>query len=248
MAAMIQNDQDKEWLLPLLDLRNELDQPDDRHLRDFRRITGSVQLFHDGPIHGPYKQSVREHWLRRVLEVQKWVREHGPEDVRNLELITLEEMKEIRRLWVVEKHEFEDNLPRIYHEAMGDRFSGPPLDENLSFGAEEISILREVCGTDELLFELTRELLDVERRYRTASRRAGLFDAIDKAFRRSFYENEHDALDRARRHKDGLTVAIEETVGLGASEAADAALRHRRDVDKTKGQRRKRHLPVVQEP
>ncbi len=45
MEAMIQNDQEKEWLQPLLDLRNELDIEDDRPKRDFRRIFGKVQLF-----------------------------------------------------------------------------------------------------------------------------------------------------------------------------------------------------------
>ena len=39
MQAMIQNDQEKEWMLPLLELRNELD-GDDRSLRDFRRMNG----------------------------------------------------------------------------------------------------------------------------------------------------------------------------------------------------------------
>ena len=58
MSAMIQNDEEKEWMLPLLELRNELDVADDRHLRDFRRMNGSVQLFHDRPIPGPYTQAV----------------------------------------------------------------------------------------------------------------------------------------------------------------------------------------------
>ena len=52
MSAMIQNDEEKEWMLPLLELRNALDVADDRHLREFRRMSGKVQLFHDRPIHG----------------------------------------------------------------------------------------------------------------------------------------------------------------------------------------------------
>lgn len=36
---------EKEWMQPLLDIRNELDQKDDRERRDFRRIGGNVQLF-----------------------------------------------------------------------------------------------------------------------------------------------------------------------------------------------------------
>ena len=82
MHAMIQNDQEKEWMLPLLELRNELDPPKtpegDRHLRDFRRMNGAVQLFHNRPIPGPYKQRVREDWLRKVLQAQRHIRENGP--------------------------------------------------------------------------------------------------------------------------------------------------------------------------
>ena len=45
MEAMIQNDEEKEWMQPLLDIRNELDIQDDHDKRDFRRIWGKVQLF-----------------------------------------------------------------------------------------------------------------------------------------------------------------------------------------------------------
>jgi DNA sulfur modification protein DndC len=44
MAAMIQNDSEKQWMQPLLELRNELDLSDDRHLRDFRRMAGRAAV------------------------------------------------------------------------------------------------------------------------------------------------------------------------------------------------------------
>ena len=119
MSAMIQNDEEKEWMLPLLELRNELDLANDRHLRDFRRMNGTVQLFHDRPIPGPYTQPARERWLQMLLEAQAWIRGNGPAHVRSLELITLAELEEIRRIWVVEKHEFEDRLPVIYARPQG---------------------------------------------------------------------------------------------------------------------------------
>ena len=133
MHAMIQNDDEKEWMLPLLELRNELDVQNDRHLRDFRRMSGAVQLFHDQPIPGPYTQPSREHWLRRVLEAQQWVREQGPAHMREIELISLPELHEIRRLWVVEKHEIEDSLPNIYEAATGQLFPGSPMDDTAVF-------------------------------------------------------------------------------------------------------------------
>ncbi len=207
MQAMIQNDEEKEWMLPLLQLRNELDVQDDRHLRDFRRMRGNVQLFHDRPVHGPYVQSARERWLRRVLEAQVWVRRNGPPHVRDLELISLRELHEIRRIWVVEKHEFEDSLPRIYEEVTGQPFPGGSINDNVAFGADELELLRQICGDDQLHFELTRELLDIERRYRTMARRAGLFDTLEQALRKGFYADEEDAVGRARRRRDSLEQA-----------------------------------------
>jgi DNA sulfur modification protein DndC len=204
MQAMIQNDEEKEWMLPLLRLRDELDVQDDRHLRDFRRMRGNVQLFRDRPVHGPYVQSAREKWLRRVLEAQSWVRRNGPENMRDLELISLRELHEIRRIWVVEKHEFEDSLPRIYEEATGQPFPGGSINDNVAFGSDELEILKQVCGDDQLHFELTRELLDIERRYRTMARRAGIFDTLEQALRRGFYANEEDAIDRARHRRDRM--------------------------------------------
>lgn len=224
MHAMIQNDEEKEWMLPLLKLRNELDVHNDKHLRDFRRMNGSVQLFHNEPIHGPYKQDVREHWLRQVLEAQELIRANGPEAVRTIELISLAELCEIRRIWVVEKHEMEDSLPGIFKNITNKPFPGPSLDDNLVFGAEEMRLLKEICGKDWLHFELTRNLLDVERRYSSMARRAGLFEALEQSLRKGFYTDASDATARAqsreeevRRIRAGESTLFSEELNLSAS-------------------------------
>jgi len=208
MHAMIQNDEEKEWMLPLLELRNQLDPPKtpdaDRPLRDFRRMNGAVQLYNDRPIPGPYKQQAREMWLRRVLEAQKHIRENGPKEVCDIELISLEELEEVRRIWVVEKHEIEDNLPRVYEDTTGEPYPGRSLDDNLVMGATEMDLLRELCEEDDLHFQLVRELLSVEKRHKSMLRRAGLFDALEASFYRNFYDNEKDAVERARQRRDAL--------------------------------------------
>lgn len=200
MQAMIQNDEEKEWMLPLLELRNELDQ-EDRHLRDFRRMNGSVQLYKDRVIPGPYTQKAREHWLARLLGAQKHIRLHGPPGMAPFELVTMEELAEIRRLWVLEKHELEDSLPRIYEEAMGEPYPGGRIDDNMTLGADEMAILREIAG-DELHFQLTRELLDVERQHRLMGRRHGLFRALEQAFRRGAYDSAEEAEARALERRN----------------------------------------------
>lgn len=209
MTAMIQNDREKEWMMPLLDLRNELDVADDRPLRDFRRMNGNVNLFHDRTIPGPYTQEARENWLKKLLGAQKWIRQNGPADVQSIELVSLPELEEIRRLWVVDKHEFEDNLPRIYKQVMGEPFPGKAIDDNLPLGADEVSLLQELCGKDRLHFELIRELIDVERQHRSLTRRSGMFEALEQSIKRGFYDDQGDATERAKQ-KEAAFNAIEQ--------------------------------------
>jgi len=222
MTAMIQNDDEKQWMLPLLELRNALDfrsgvvaegddvDSTDRHLRDFRRMSGAVQLMADGrPIPGPYIQSAREGWLRKLLAAQVHVQKHGPRDCADLTLISLEELQEIRRIWVIDKYELEDSLPRIYEEATGSPYPGGPLDDDMVLGDAEMADLAESCGTDRLHYELCRELLSLTNNQKNVSKRSGLFTQLERAFEKHFYANESDAVLRAsevvrkRREKRG---------------------------------------------
>lgn len=209
MSAMITNDEDMEWMLPLLRLRDELDVTDDRHLRDFRRMNGRVQLFHGRPIPGPYTQEARERWLRMLLEAQAWIRANGPASVRGLELITLPELEEIRRIWVRAKHEIEDTLPAIYQQAAGVPYPGAPLDEHMPLGAEIIDVLREITGPDRMLFETVRALLAVEQRHHLSRRRSGLFGELDAVLRRGMFADEADAVNWARRRDAALGAQAE---------------------------------------
>lgn len=212
MSAMIENDQEKKWMLPLLQLRDELiprdddGAPKDRHLRDFRRMHGGVQLMADSDqnIPGPYTQSVRETWLRKLLAAQKHVHEVGPEAMREHELITIEEMREIRRIWVNEKHEIEDSLPRIYEEVIGAKFPDRQFTEDLPISFDEVQVLREICDDDDLHFQLTRELVSIERQHKNMLRRAGIFEEMEKAFSKSFFEDEADATNRAKRLREAI--------------------------------------------
>jgi DNA sulfur modification protein DndC len=197
MEAMIQNDEEKEWMSPLLELRNELDLKDDRKLRDFRRMNGRVQLFNGEPIHGPYTKSSREHWLRRVLQTQQAVRKDGPAHVRDIELIRMEELHEIRRIWLNEKYEFDDAVPRIYREVMEEEYPGANERDEL-LGPDEWELLGEVCGGDQLLFELSTHLLGREREYRAMSRRIGVYTALEATLSTRGFLSREEAIDAAR--------------------------------------------------
>ncbi len=205
MEAMIQNDDEKEWLQPLLDIRNELDIRDDRDKRDFRRIYGKVELFERNtengtsidPIPGPYLKKWREYWLTKVLEAEESVRENAPTEFQNLNLITLEELSEIRRIWLEEKHEFDDSLPRIYEQVKGEKFNDPRVGAgNNLLGGEEWEILEELCDGDAMHLELMTRLLDTERQFYTKVRRVGIYNALEKCFATSS-RSEEEAIANA---------------------------------------------------
>ncbi len=214
MEAMIQNDEEKEWLQPLLDIRNELDIHHDRHRRDFRRLRGKVQLFereHKGKtsvknIPGPYVRKWREIWLKRVLSAQVEVRQNAPEEFQNISLITPEELSEIRRIWLEEKHEFDDSLPRIYQEVTGEVFKDIRIgaDEKL-LGNDEWETLAEICD-DEMHLELMSKLLDTERQFYTKNRRLGIYESLEKCFDTSSRSKE-EAIATAHQKYDLKTAA-----------------------------------------
>ncbi|MBD2292191.1 DNA phosphorothioation system sulfurtransferase DndC [Anabaena sphaerica FACHB-251] len=210
MEAMIQNDEEKEWMQPLLNMRNELDIRDDRNKRDFRRLRGEVQLFErnlDGeksiePIYGPYTKDWREYWLRKLLTAQTEMRQTAPENMRDITLISMEELSEIRRIWLEEKHEFDDSLPRIYQEVTGEAFKDPrPGSDYSLLGSDEWEVLEEICDGDGMQLELMAKLLDTERQFRKKTRRVGIYESLEKCFDTSSRSQE-EAIKNAHLKRD----------------------------------------------
>ncbi len=198
MEAMIANDQEKEWMSALLEFRNEFgNEEGDRERRSFRRMKGNLQGNYGKLFHGPYKKEVREGWLRRLLEIQKDINENGPEEFTNLELICIPELQAIRRIWVNDKHEFDDTVPKIYEEVIGKKFVDPEWIHNDNFESEEWKILKEICETsyadEELVFEMMYTLIDIENKSTGLNQRKGILDAIDSTISKTFYKNEEDA-------------------------------------------------------
>lgn len=258
MEAMIQNDEEKEWMQPLLAIRDELDFRSDEKRsselehRDFRRMGGLVQLFErsvDGeievvPIPGPYIKPWREHLLQRVLTAQTEIRQTGPESVGDITLISPEELSEIRRIWLEEKHEFDDSLPRIYQEATGEPFQDPRKSaSSRSLGNDEWRVLEDLCDGDLMHLELMAKLLSTERQYRTMSRRNGIYDALEKCFETSSRSREEaiaSALDK-RKFQNAVKKAFEQNETDEVLQLTWASLKYR-----TQGESRS-DLPDVED-
>lgn len=224
MEAMILNDETKEWMQALLDFREELDFRSDekreleRKNRDFRRITGNIQLFERKNrdtgkneitnVPGPYLKAHRDYLLRRLLETQMEVQQKAPSDMQDIELISPYELSEIRRIWVDEKGEFDDSLPRIYKEVTGQNFQDPrPNADDNALGPDEWQLLEEVCGNDPMHFELLSKLLAAESDFHLKSRRVGILDALEDCFESSS-RNETEAIQAAKT-KRGIKDAVE---------------------------------------
>ncbi len=199
MEAMIQNDEENIWMSPLLDFRNELGKLnergriDDHEHRDFRRMNGSIKMYQklDKTIPGPYTKSYREYLLKRLLEVQVKVKELMPSTMAEFELISIDELRLIRKIWVKDKLEFDDALPRIYEKTI----YKPWVDSNrfTSFGEEEWNILSEITGNNPIALDLHASLLMLEENHSILNGKRSIISEMESHIRRCFYENESDA-------------------------------------------------------
>lgn len=139
----------------------------------------------------------REDFLRRLLEVELLVHEIGPDEIKDVPLITMEELKFIRQLWLDEFHEFDDSLPRIYEEVTGKKYSDGTISKNKYFGATEAELLKEVCAelypNEQLLAEMQRALLDTEAKAAAISNKRNVILNFEKEIKKAFYRDEEDA-------------------------------------------------------
>lgn len=241
LAAMIHNDEEKSWMLPLLRFRNyiaaynqdsDLTQNDlDRRRRDFRRMKGNLTWHNNRLVHGPYTKETREDFLEKLLQLQLFIQKNGPEEVRNTELITMEELRYIRKIWLNDKHEFDDSLPGIYEKVMGRKFEDTSIVKNKYYGREEWDLLADICkelSPDyELMLEMQSSLLDIEARNSAISSKKNVVKNLEAQVKRTYYKNEEDAEDlmRQRRLRRGLMdTGLEEDGASDTAEPSDTSL------------------------
>ncbi|EJP4634781.1 DNA phosphorothioation system sulfurtransferase DndC [Salmonella enterica] len=213
MSAMIQNDSEKEWMYPLLALRNEIDINDsnkdkkakkiqaDKDRRDFRRMNGSLTVhineYGADLVRGPYRQAFREHMLRKVLEAQLQVQVLGPEAVKELELLTIDDLEAIRELWVESKNEVEDSVPTIYQSVMNKPYPGSKGKNHPLLNRNIMQKLKEKCAefddTDGLKYEQVRELLTIADKHKHLLRRSTLYKELESALDKTAFNDISEA-------------------------------------------------------
>lgn len=196
MEGLIDNGE--EWMLPLLEFRDFLagtQEPERKaDIREHRRRNGKVTIVNGKLIRGPYTLEFCKKLLRRLLEIQQQVREEGPDP--NLQLITDAELEEIRNIWRTERSDWEDAVPQIYKDVVGER--AWIVDNTTTFNGDDKLLLSKICDANDVPVELVAKLLDTERQMDGMSRRAGIHSRIDAIFHED-WDSEEEARARLTR-------------------------------------------------
>lgn len=164
------------WMEPLLEFRDLLadtTNPERKYeFRDIKGRDGQVRLKKDGTLAArTYKLATSRDMLRRLLRMQLAIRSHGP--YTNMELITEDELHEIRRIWRTERQDWEDSVPKIFRQVNGYDLNWV-IDDNDQFDASQKALLEGICDQHKVPFDLVARLLEEERRAYGLARRSGI--------------------------------------------------------------------------
>ncbi|MNW52620.1 hypothetical protein D3C74_301460 [compost metagenome] len=130
---------------------------------------------------GPFTMKAREEILRKLLQTQEEIRKiHDP----NVELITFEELKAIRKYWH-DDLQWEDRLPLIVEEETGVVYNWHQNDRPI-FKEDQVTDLESLCQEEGINLNLLKELISVEKEYSGVKVRRGLFQAFDKTLKQDF--------------------------------------------------------------
>lgn len=206
MQAMIQNDEQKRWMQPILEYRNDFlavnSREEERERRDFRRMTGRLTVFNGSLVHGPYKQAYRAELLENLLRAQKAVQIAAKAQGGDaIELISIDELDEIRRIWVEEKREIDDLVPYIFEQVYERVYPGRER-EPLPLDRSDLEVLKQVAEeldpeASEELFKLTRSLLGAQFQAMQTQKRSKHLDGLEGILQFHAFRTENEALEFA---------------------------------------------------
>lgn len=138
-------------LIPLRDFRNWLvELRSNPEARDYRRRNGSVYIMANGEYgRGPFTMDARKEILRRLLRL---------ENETGFDLISIEELKTIDKMWEDEGDLSRRALVDIYYEEKHERL---PWDnfKKAKYDADTLSTIAELCEKHDVPFDLVSKLM-----------------------------------------------------------------------------------------
>jgi len=177
MEAMI--DSGEEWMIPLLDFRDWLASTQDPDVkpqqREYKGRNGRVRITDKGLLWRTYTLDFSKEMLKRLLETQAEVQEFDP----SFELISEKELREIRRLWLTERQDWEDALPQVFKEVTG-RTIDWEINDVSRPGRLELDLLTRVTQKHDVPVRLLQKLLDAEWQYYGMRRRGLIHKTIEQ--------------------------------------------------------------------
>ena len=138
-------------LVPLRDFRNWLvELRSDPKARDYRRRNGNVYLMSNGEFgRGPFTMEARKEILRRLLQL---------EVDTGFDLITIDELKTIDKMWEDEGDLSRRALVEIYEKIKGKKL---PWDsyKKAKYDSETIELIQGLCEKYDVPFDLISKLM-----------------------------------------------------------------------------------------
>ncbi len=163
----------EKWLIPLRDYRNWLvELRSTPSAREYKRRNGSMYRKADGELgQGPFTMQTRIEMLRRLLKLQVQT---------GLELITIEELKQIDKTWDSEGDLSRRTLVDLYREITGQKL--PWDDYKIAVFPEEIiDEIKRQCADNNVEFEMFSILIieiDANKNYTRSTMVTKAFDRI----------------------------------------------------------------------
>lgn len=200
MEAMI--DSGEEWMIPLLDYRDWLASTQDPEVkpmqRNYRSRDGRIKITKDGRLrYRTYTLEFSKEMLRRLFETQEEVQQYDP----NFSLISIDELREIRRIWMTERQDWQDSLPQLYEEA-NDQVLDWDYEDIATPKETEAVVLQQIAQQYSVPLELVQKLLDAEWQHHGMRRRGSIHKKIEKTMREDWRTLEEvQAEAKTRRHK-----------------------------------------------
>ncbi|WP_043931891.1 DNA phosphorothioation system sulfurtransferase DndC [Bacillus sp. EB01] len=130
---------------------------------------------------GPFTMEARKEMLIKLLEVQRDLKH--PDDP-NYELISIEELKAIRRIWF-KNGVWEDEIPSLFEQIMG-YSANWEMDDRPLFDKEQISDLELIADQFKVDINVVKKLVSIEKDYSGYKVRRGIMDEIGKALKQDY--------------------------------------------------------------
>ncbi len=187
----------EHWMQPILDFRNELHFstiPENKSIyRNYKRRVGKVSYIKSDNIEndnsevrhipGSYWMKVRKEWLRKLLEIEKVIRDSG----RDIQLIQKEELQQIRQCWLHDPNEpdWADSLPAIYREVYSDHIDWIEDDAG-AFTETDAELLRQIEEEFDAPAAMLMKLIDIELSMTGLNRRTGILNKIETVLKQDW--------------------------------------------------------------